>query len=552
MNPQIQVKESDLNSIRFGFTVLDDNVAIDLTGAVVRLVVRKPSGLTIIQDCTITDAINGKCELVLSSQGYVEIGNYTGELVITKDDLVSVTREFTFSSLDAILDDDTLESQNDWQSFQELLLNTDLRPILGQGNPNTVVTPEYVGQTYLDTLGMAMYFASTVANDAWLPFGSGGGGGGGSVYWNDILLKPTSFAPSAHTHVWANITDAPTQMTPTAHTHDWGTGITNKPDTYPPSTHSHAITDVTGLETALGTKLESIPPEYLTQDEGDLRYEQKGAGGGAAKTGATDPTGVVPDCVGQIYIDTVAKEAYIANSVTGDWQSISMDEIGGGGGSVDWTAITSKPETFPPSTHSHGITDVTGLDTALLGKSNTGHSHSMTDVTGLGTALDAKSDTTHVHTYAQITEKPTSFPPSAHGHTWGEITQKPTEFTPATHSHTKAQITDFSHNHAITEITDLSNTLDAKQPKPISVTAAPVTTPTHSGQVAVDATNKRVYIAEGTTAADWERLAETDYVDTADTYIKETILNNLKFWKGTQAEYDVLTPDANTVYFITG
>lgn len=38
---------------------------------------------------------------------------------------------------------------------------------------------------------------------------------------------------------------------------------------------------------------------------------------------------------------------------------------GGGGGSVAWTSITGKPSTFAPSAHSHVISDVTGLSTAL-------------------------------------------------------------------------------------------------------------------------------------------------------------------------------------------
>lgn len=38
------------------------------------------------------------------------------------------------------------------------------------------------------------------------------------------------------------------------------------------------------------------------------------------------------------------------------------------GGEVDWVDITGKPVTFPPTSHSHSTSDVTGLDTALSGK----------------------------------------------------------------------------------------------------------------------------------------------------------------------------------------
>lgn len=247
------MKESDLNSVKFTFHVTDDGSVVDLTGTTCRLAVAKPSGLTVFQDCTITDPVSGICEIVLTNQAYIEIGNYTAELVIILGDITTITRSFSYTSLNAILDEGSLESQNDWQSFQDLLLNTDLRPILGTGSPNGIKTPEYLGQTYLDTMAMTMYYASTLLNDGWLTFGTGGGQQAGSVYWTDVLNKPTTFTPSAHTHLWADLTDKPTEFPPVAHTHDWATGITNKPDTFPPSAHTH--------------------PEYLTQLESDVLYQ---------------------------------------------------------------------------------------------------------------------------------------------------------------------------------------------------------------------------------------------------------------------------------------
>ena len=94
---------------------------------------------------------------------------------------------------------------------------------------------------------------------------------------------------------------------------------------------------------------------------------------------------------------------------------------------VPWTGVSGKPSTFTPSTHSHPTSDVTGLDAALAalqpldgdltsiaglaGTSGfakktaantwtldtssytiTGHTHAISDVTGLSTALAAKQD----------------------------------------------------------------------------------------------------------------------------------------------------------------
>lgn len=61
-----------------------------------------------------------------------------------------------------------------------------------------------------------------------------------------------------------------------------------------------------------------------------------------------------------------------------------------------WGVIADKPSTFTPSAHSHAISDVSGLQTALDGKQASGsyaaatHSHAIADVTGLQTALNSK------------------------------------------------------------------------------------------------------------------------------------------------------------------
>lgn len=44
------------------------------------------------------------------------------------------------------------------------------------------------------------------------------------------------------------------------------------------------------------------------------------------------------------------------------------------------------------------------------------HSHGIADVSGLQTALNGKAATSHTHTWSQVTSKPTTFPPSTHLH----------------------------------------------------------------------------------------------------------------------------------------
>lgn len=61
---------------------------------------------------------------------------------------------------------------------------------------------------------------------------------------------------------------------------------------------------------------------------------------------------------------------------------------------IEWVDIVGKPSTFPPSSHTHAISDTTGLQTALDGKAATVHTHVKADVT----------DFAHTHLLADITD----------------------------------------------------------------------------------------------------------------------------------------------------
>ena len=67
------------------------------------------------------------------------------------------------------------------------------------------------------------------------------------------------------------------------------------------------------------------------------------------------------------------------------------------------TAATANTSAFAAASHTHAISDVTGLQTALDGKASTTHTHAISDVTGLQTALDGKASTTHTHAAGDIT-----------------------------------------------------------------------------------------------------------------------------------------------------
>lgn len=64
----------------------------------------------------------------------------------------------------------------------------------------------------------------------------------------------TDYAAISHGHDWSEISGKPTTYAPSAHGHDWSE-ISDKPSTFAPSAHTHSISDVTGLQTALDSKI---------------------------------------------------------------------------------------------------------------------------------------------------------------------------------------------------------------------------------------------------------------------------------------------------------
>ena len=159
------------------------------------------------------------------------------------------------------------------------------------------------------------------------------------------------------------------------------------------------------------------------------------------------------------------------------WNSLAY-VTSGGGGSTDWADITNKPSTFTPSAHTHVIGDTTGLQTALDGKANTSHSHVISDVTGLQTALDNKQA---IGSYAE----------ASHSHVIGDVTGLQTALDGKQASGSYANAT---HTHAIGDTTGLQTALDGKAASSHSHTIPDVT----GLQTALD--GKQKTITSGTAA----------------------------------------------------
>ena len=227
-----------------------------------------------------------------------------------------------------------------------------------------------------------------------------------SVPWTGITGKPSTFAPSAHTHPggditsavananavpWTGITGKPSTFTPSAHTHGgsditsavananavpW-TGITGKPSTFTPSAHTHAGGDITSA-VASATNADTVDSLHASS------FAPSGYGlGTAVQTHSTDwntvgATGFyrgnqLANGPASSYYYVVSlwhsatyqgEEAtyyysagnprkYIRRMVNGTWEAWKSIYP------AQWDNIESKPSTFTPSTHTHAGTDIT-------------------------------------------------------------------------------------------------------------------------------------------------------------------------------------------------
>lgn len=143
------------------------------------------------------------------------------------------------------------------------------------------------------------------------------------------------------------------------------------------TSHTHTIANVTSLQTALDSKAAASH----THDAGSITTgvfdiaripaaaleRMVGVANTAARFALTTTTVQLGDFVkeadtGNVYI--VVDQTSLASEA--GYTQFSA----GTAASVPWTGITGKPDTYPPSSHSHAISDVTDLQATLAGKAN--------------------------------------------------------------------------------------------------------------------------------------------------------------------------------------
>ena len=185
--------------------------------------------------------------------------------------------------------------------------------------------------------------------------------------------------------------------------------------TYAPLNHPHTVDDVTGLKEILDNV----------------------GSGGTCSIEVIDNLDSVSSTAA-----LSARQGKILSDLISDKSSVSS-----------WNDIKDKPSVFPPSTHSHSISDVSGLQGQLDAKASSSHSHVISGITGLSTELGNKANVNHSHSISAITNLQNqldSKAASSHTHSISSITNLQTELNKKSNT---------GHTHTVSDITNLKEGL---------------------------------------------------------------------------------------------
>lgn len=188
--------------------------------------------------------------------------------------------------------------------------------------------------------------------------------------------------------------------------------------------------------------------------------------------------GNVPDADGNIVITnsgmTAAEILEALKTVDGTNSGIDADMLDGLDSSA--FALANHVHDYAPTSHTHTLENVTGLVTALAGKSDTNHdhntayaaishAHTVENVTGLATALSGKADTAALNSLIEtvneidgdVTDLENAIANKAdENHTHDDY------ISAQTYANGMNGKADVSHTHAISDVSGLQSALNGK------------------------------------------------------------------------------------------
>lgn len=116
------IKTNDLNTAYFNVQVIRGRQTYDLTGATISLNIEKPDGTLVLIDGSLLDAKNGQVQFALVKQAYLVAGRHKAEVMIRfAENQISVSKTFYYTVEKGILDDQVLESRDEWGNLAKAI-----------------------------------------------------------------------------------------------------------------------------------------------------------------------------------------------------------------------------------------------------------------------------------------------------------------------------------------------------------------------------------------------------------------------------------------------
>lgn len=116
------IKTNDLNTAYFNVQVIRGRQTYDLTGATISLNIEKPDGTLVLIDGSLLDAKNGQVQFALVKQAYLVAGRHKAEVMIRfAENQISVSKTFYYTVEKGILDDQVLESRDEWGNLAQAI-----------------------------------------------------------------------------------------------------------------------------------------------------------------------------------------------------------------------------------------------------------------------------------------------------------------------------------------------------------------------------------------------------------------------------------------------
>lgn len=121
------IKTNDLNTAYFNVQVIRGRQTYDLTGSTISLNIEKPDGTLVLIDGSLLDEKNGQVQFALVKQAYLVAGRHKAEVMIRfAENQISVSKTFYYTVEKGILDDQVLESRDEWGNLAQAIKAGDI------------------------------------------------------------------------------------------------------------------------------------------------------------------------------------------------------------------------------------------------------------------------------------------------------------------------------------------------------------------------------------------------------------------------------------------